>query len=208
MIHLTQLIIYIPGMKGIFLDIETTGLNPLRHKPIEIAFEIVDFSENKRISSYQTVIKQPRLAWETKDTASLEINGFTFDEVSSGKDTGQVSLEIESIFKDLGIERTSDAFICQNPAFDRTFFSQIVEIRKQEELKWPYHWFDLASMFFGIQVLNSLKKNQSFPQKLPLSKNSIAESLNLPKEGSPHRAKAGVTHLMLCYQALFGISFE
>ena len=185
-------------MLGIFLDIETTGLDPIRHRPLEIAFEVIDFKEAKTLACYQSIIRQPLFIWENKDSKSVEINGFTFDEVQTGKNEQEIASEIKKIFSDSHIERNNSIFICQNPAFDRSFFSQIVPIPLQEEWQWPYHWLDLASMNWAL----SISKNPS-SLNIPLSKNKIAESLGLPPEGDLHRAKAGVSHLIACYKALF-----
>ena len=45
------------------------------------------------------------------------------------------------------------------------------------------------------------------PEKVSVSKNDIAKAYNLQPEASPHRAMQGVNHLILCYQAIFGIRF-
>jgi hypothetical protein len=63
----------------------------------------------------------------------------------------------------------------------------------------PYHWLDLASMYF-VQRLVFEQKKQEF--SLKLSKNAIAKALSLPIESIPHRAMNGARHLLLCYTNL------
>ena len=46
------------------------------------------------------------------------------------------------------IKRGEAVFICQNPYFDRAFFAQLIDPDTQEKNLWPYHWLDLASMFW------------------------------------------------------------
>ena len=189
-------------MLGIFLDIETTGLNPLRHHPIDIAIRVVDLSTYQEIGAFQTVIRQPKDFWDKRDPISIEINGFTWEEVTKGKDPAIVGKEIIRMLTDLKIQRGSAVFICQNPAFDRGFFNQLVDVYVQELLNWPYHWLDLASMFWTVRVLEAQQKGLPLPEKISLSKNDIAKEYNLPPEECPHRAMRGVDHLFLCYKTV------
>ncbi|CRX38043.1 3'-5' exonuclease [Estrella lausannensis] len=195
-------------MLAVFLDIETTGLDPARHKAIDIAMQAVDLSTLQRKGHYRSVIKHPQEVWELRDPSSTLINGFTYTDLLTGKASPHVKEEIITFFEDHEIVRGHAIFICQNPAFDRSFFSQIVDIPTQESLQWPYHWLDLASMYFALQVQESIEQGKSFPENITLSKNKIAERFNLPPEGQPHKALGGVNHLIECYQALFGIRFS
>lgn len=62
----------------------------------------------------------------------------------------------------------------------------------------PYHWLDLASMYWMvIHEEGSIKDAE-----ISVSKDSIARRLNLPVEEKPHRAINGVQHLIECYRAL------
>lgn len=189
-------------MQGIFLDIETTGLNPLRHYPINIAFKVVNLSTGVEIGSYQSIIKQSMDAWEKRDPMSIEINGFTWEDVMTGKEAALVGKEIIAMLSNLGIQRGSSVFICQNPAFDRGFFNQLVDVYVQELLNWPYHWLDLASMFWSTLIIKAAKGESQIPDKISLSKNDIAAYHNLPPEECPHRAMRGVEHLILCYNTV------
>lgn len=195
-------------MYGIFLDIETTGLNAIFHRPIDIACKIVDLSKGIIKVEYQSVVKQTLEVWDRKDPSSIQVNGFTWDEVSKGKDPATVGAEITAIFQKMGIQRGSSVFICQNPSFDRSFFNQLIDVYTQEDLNWPYHWLDFASMYWATVVQKAKQEGREVPEKISLSKNDIALAYNLPKESSPHRAINGVNHLILCYQTLFGVDFK
>lgn len=194
-------------MKAVFLDIETTGLDPLKHKIIDIAFYLIDLSKNKKLTFYQSVVRQSQEVWDKRDPGSTEFNGFTFAEVLEGKDPEVVLQEIKQLFDEYQIKRGFGVFICQNPAFDRTFLSQLASIPIQESLQWPYHWLDLASMYFALTLKAELDQGKPFPESITLSKNKIAESFKIPPEAHPHRAGGGVKHLIECYEALFGIHF-
>ena len=194
-------------MQAIFLDIETTGLDCTRHVAIDVAFEVVDMTTNKSKARYQSLIKHPLDIWQLADPTSLLINGYTFEQSSSGKEITTARDEIIAIFTELGIERGKAVFICQNPAFDRGFFMQLIDVYTQERLGWPYHWLDFASMYWSLLVKQMVQANSKFPESLNISKNEIAKVYNLPEEKTPHRAMQGVEHLMLCYQTVFGLKF-
>ncbi|MCH9609056.1 MAG: hypothetical protein S4CHLAM45_08170 [Chlamydiales bacterium] len=185
--------VFLSKMLFIFLDTETTGLDPIRHRAIEIAFKIVESSVV--VASYETVISQPPEVLEAADPESLKINGFTEDLILNGKNEATVAMEIIDLFNEAGVGKKSAIFICQNPSFDRSFLLQLISINEQRAMGWPYHWLDLASMFFA--------KNPAVEEERLLSKNAIAKELGLPPEGEPHRAMNGVNHLMECFEALY-----
>ena len=185
-------------MLAIFLDIETSGLNFSKHVPLEIAFRVVDLFSGKEIVSYERIISCSKETFDKANADSLKVNGITFADSQKGVKLEVVSKEIVDIFSKNDLIRGKSVFICQNPSFDRMFFAKIVDCDIQENNLWPYHWFDLASMFFAIHGKQYLKKRNLF------SKDLIASYLNLPKENSPHSAIRGVDHLILCYKTLIG----
>ena len=191
-------------MIGVFLDTETNGLNSQVHKILEIAFKIVDLITGEEKENFQTVIAQPIEIWEKSDQESLRINGFTWDEVVRGRSPRQVSQRIIDAFTGQGVRRKKAVFICQNPSFDRVFFSQLIDPDTQELLSWPYHWLDLASMHWALAMEKAKQGGSPFPWETGLSKDLIASHYKLPGESKPHRAMNGVNHLLLCYEAVVG----
>jgi oligoribonuclease len=189
---------------GVFLDTETNGLNATHHKIVEIAFKIVDLSNGEVKEEYQTLVAQPIEAWEKSDQESLRINGFTYDEISKGKTPRHVSQEILDLFTKWGIRRKKAVFICQNPSFDRVFFSQLIDPDTQELLSWPYHWLDLASMYWALTLDKAKQQKSPLPWETGFSKDLIASHYKLPGEAKPHRAMNGVNHLLLCYRSVVG----
>lgn len=189
-------------MLVIFLDTETTGLNPNKHKPIEIAYKVMDLSTNKFLLSYESYIAISRESWAEADPASIQIHQLNYEQLLTGKSSKNICAEITSDFQHLSLKEKSGVFICQNPSFDRAFLNQIVSVELQKEYNWPYHWLDLASMFWSYLHLNNDPLLKNFSEKM-LKKDQIAEYFNLPKETTPHRAMNGVNHLIQCYQMLF-----
>ncbi len=190
-------------MLGIFLDLETTGLDSFIHRVIEIALRICDLNSGEELASYQRIVRHTISVWKQSDPESLKINGFNPDLAHTGLREDQVRSEIKSIFQSLGISRGKAVFICQNPSFDRAFFSQIIPAYTQENLQWPYHWLDLASMYWARQMDEGWR-NQGIPTEVNFSKNHIAKQYGLPNEELPHRAMNGVDHLITCYRAVVG----
>ena len=180
-------------MLGIFLDLETNGLNAFKNRVLEIAFQIIDLESGELKASYDAVVAQSQEIWGKSDLNSLKVNGFTFEMCAQGKPEAEIAKEVLEILTKWKIKRGSAVFICQNPSFDRMFFSQLIDPETQEKEAWPYHWLDLASMYWA-------KEKGS----LALSKNAIASKLGLPEESIPHKAMNGVKHLLLCYQAVVG----
>lgn len=192
-------------MLGIFLDTETNGLNPYKHKAIEIAFKIVDVESSQVIESYESIVFQTYDEWQNSDLTSLQINGFNWEQVSFGKKIETISEEIQACFLKNNIQRGNAVFICQNPSFDRAFFAQFVDPDLQEKKLWPYHWLDLASMHWAARLLQKQKdKSLSNPWEIGLSKDKIAAFHKLHPENKPHRAINGVNHLLQCYEAVIG----
>ncbi len=189
-------------MLGIFLDIEANGLNPRKHEILQMAFQFVDLLSGSKVASYESVLFQTKENWEKSDPASLRVNGFTYEEVLSGQPKEKVKEEVCSLFDRHGIHRKKAVYICQNPSFDRAFFSRLIEPEEQERRQWPYHWLDLASMYWALRWQSFRNGLTSPPWETGISKNNIARVLGLPEEASPHRAMQGVEHLVRCYFAL------
>ncbi len=193
-------------MLGIFLDTETNGLNAQKHRILEIAFQLLDVSTGEVKEQYHTLIAQSPEEWKQSDPESLSVTGFTWEEVSKGQTRETAAAQIKALFARWGVKRGEAVFICQNPSFDRAFFSQLVDPETQESLLWPYHWLDLASMFWMESIRRGKTDSKFFPWNTGISKDRIAAAYQLKEEDKPHRAMNGVKHLILCYKAVVGFS--
>jgi oligoribonuclease len=186
-------------MLGIFLDTEANGLDFKKHKIIEIAYKIIDLLTGEEKATYQSIVLISEDDFKKSNPKSLEINGFTYDKIKKGKSIKNIFNEIVSSFKKNNINNDTSVFICQNPACDRIFFEQIINQETQEILNLPYHWLDLASMFWSLTIHKNL-----LPWKIGFSKDTIATYYKLPPEEKPHQALNGVKHLLLCYEKVVG----
>lgn len=194
-------------MLAIFLDIETTGLDPRQHAAIDLALALVDISSNVIMATYQSLIAIEEEIWHRADPQSLAINGYTWHQVCQGYPPKEVAQAIISLLSTHKVMRGQSVFICQNPSFDRAFFSQLIDVYQQEKLQWPYHWLDLASMYWALETYSYKNKQIPFPTKLSLSKDAIAAQYNLEAEATPHIAINGLKHLMSTYQAVLNVTF-
>lgn len=191
-------------MRGIFLDIETDGLDPDMHQALEVGVSIYDLHTMTCICEYSSFVRCSERHWTFgSDPRALEVNGITFDDVKDAKEASEICCDLAELFLSHEIDKTNSVFICQNPSFDRGFFPQIMPIETQHELELPYHWLDLASMFWSRIV--DTNRDHVMKSSIPFSKDAIAEYLGIPKEEKPHRAINGVHHLIACYRALFDV---
>lgn len=186
---------------GIFLDTEANGLNYKKHEPVEIAIELINLETGKRIDSYNSLIHISSSAFEKSDPNSLAFTGITYEELKKGKDILTVKKELLNFFLAHHLERKKALFICQNPSFDRIFFSKIIDPDLQEEKNFPYNWLDLASMQWS-----RLLREGNVATDIQLSKDLIAKHYGIPPEQKPHRAKNGVRHLIECYKIVVGFN--
>lgn len=191
-------------MLGVFLDTETNGLNAFKHRVLEIAFKIVDLKTGELKESYQTIVQQSESVWKSSDPSSLKVNGFTYEKLLQGKRADVVAAEMTNILQRNQIKRGQAVFICQNPSFDRVFFSQLIDPDIQENLNWPYYWLDLASMYWAESIRKGKQDPKQYPWVTGFSKDRIAAVYHLPAEDHPHQAMNGVDHLLLCYEQVIG----
>lgn len=186
-------------MLGIFLDTETNGLDSSIHTPLEIAFTVIDMQNGTHKLSYHSLITINDVLWKRGDQKSLSFTKITKELIQKeGKDQKTVREDILNIFRELTLQREKAVFICQNPSFDRVFFSKIIDVKTQESMLFPYHWLDLASMYWAKQYTSM--KSETFS----LSKDSIGDFYQVEKEQMPHRAQQGVEHLIRCYEKVVG----
>lgn len=181
----------------IFLDTETNGLDPSVHLPIEIALKCLNAFTMEELFEYHSHILWDLEDWMFSDYRSLEVNGLSYELLQKrGVEADVIGKAIIRNFKKHGVNSDSAAFVCQNPSFDRIFFYYICPAFEQREYDFPYHWLDLASMYWG-------KYGMRQPlDTLNLSKDMIAETLGVPPEEKPHGALRGVEHLIQCYKKL------
>lgn len=184
---------------GIFLDTETNGLNFHDHVAVEIAIQLIDLANGNLIETYETLIRIAPEIFEKSDPTSLAFTGICYEDLQNGKPLLQVQEDILVLFQKHHLVRKKALFICQNPSFDRLFFTKIVPTLIQEERLFPYNWLDLASMHWARCI-----REGALIQEIGLSKDHIARHYAISPEDKPHRALNGVRHLVQCYKNVVG----
>ena len=187
------------GVKGVFLDTETIGLNWTKHTVLEIALRILDLSSGEEFASYSSFINIGEEAWKKSSIDSLKFTGIQWEDIKDAPTKEKIKKDLLQLFKTHKIRRGEAVFICQNPTFDRIFFSHLIETESQEKSSLPYNWLDLASMFWAKQIASNVS-----PHLIELSKDKIARLYHLPPEAMPHKALNGVDHLNACYEQVVG----
>lgn len=186
-------------MKALFLDTETSGLDPKKNLLLEIALVYLDLHDFSRIFSYSSVVfYQEKTFTKKSDINSLKINGFSYQDVKNGICVSRVKHEILYLINSFELNKQNSVVVCQNPSFDRSFFSQLLSVEDQKKINFPYHWLDLASMFWCKYVFPKISVDPNY--SCSLSKDSIARNFGVFPEESPHRAMNGVNHLIECFQ--------
>lgn len=192
-------------MRAVFIDVETTGLDFDRHVPLDVGAVVVDLHNMSCIATYYELIKCYSIQWDHADHQALEVNGFDIDNHFASKESWEVGNELLEFLVHHGILRGQSIFICQNPSFDRIFIHKLISQKKMNDFNLPYHWLDLASMYW-IKALDINKPVNGHTLKkhspISLSKDTIASMLGIPKEAKPHKGLQGAEHLFECYKAL------
>ena len=178
------------SMRLIFLDIETTGLDPAKDVPLEIAIMILNADDLSQIYSAEYLIKQDGVKLDKLGNIGTSVHGIDRRDLNEAYNPYQIFLAVNDAFTFMKISKDNAVFVCQNPSFDRQFFNQIFPEEYRISEGWPYHWLDLASMFWITEQL---------PEYMLLSKDNIAVKLDIPVEVKPHKAMQGVKHLIRCY---------
>lgn len=165
-----------------FVDLETTGLNPLKAEILEIGAIVYDINEGT-IQEYNAKIKPLRI--ESADPKALEVNGYTEKE---WKKAGT----LEEALRGLGEICEGATFLAYNVSFDWSFLEVAYETTG---LPVPFHYHRLCVMSMAtIKIPKS--KVQSYSLK------TVCAFLGIEPEPKVHRALNGAQKAMEVYMAL------
>ncbi len=155
-----------------FTDVETTGLDEIKHEILEIGLVLVDQQTGEVIDTLNLKVKPEHI--ETADETALKVNGY---DAGDWQDAIPI-IEAMALYG----EKAKDAIFCShNVTFDWSF---IAVAFKKASLKSPldYHRLDLFTLIWA-------KTKGSNIESFSLSK--VAQFLGLPEEPLPHRAING-----------------
>jgi DNA polymerase III alpha subunit (gram-positive type) len=159
----------------VFLDVETTGLDPDMHEIWEIAWAI-----NDEIPVQERILVH---SLKTADPEALKINTYLEHHPQGARSEGpMVDLDVREVLE-------GKTLVCANPTFDRMF------MRKRWGYE-PYRYrsLDVESLAFGILYYDEMKGLKDIATDLRELGYNIADPL--------HRAWIDVVVVRECYKAL------
>jgi len=167
-------------------DLETTGLDPLKHEIIEIGLVLIKQPSLEIIETIDIKVKPQNI--ETASPEALQLNGYKTKEWEN-------AMELKDALT-IYLEKTKDAIFCaHNTNFDFPFIKQAC-IKMNLTNTMDYHCIDIPTLVW-------LKYRTSSLEKINLSK--VAEFIGLEPEPAIHRAINGA---MLAYKVLKKIILE
>lgn len=122
----------------VFVDIETTGLDPNTHEIIEIACLVVDPQTLEVKKEYHSKVQPKHL--ETADPIALEKNKFSPEAWVSAKPLRQVLDELNTL-------APSGMPVGYNVSFDRKFIEEAFQ-KERVVSNFDYHWIDIMSLVY------------------------------------------------------------
>ncbi len=197
-------------MLGIFLDTETNGLNAQKHRILEVAFQIVDVESGVMKEQFHSMVYSTAEEWKRSDPESLKVNGFTWEEVSVGPSPALIGEKIREVFSRNGIKRGEAVFICQNPSFDRAFFSQLIDpdIAGKTPVALPLARSGV-DVLGGVDEQRALRAREISPGKRGTPKTKSPSPYSSTREAkAPPRDERGRSIFILCYKAVVGFPKE
>ena len=162
----------------IYLDTETTGLDPEKHDVWEIAWAVNDVPVEERILVHSL---------KAAEYKALEMNGYFYRHAGAlpRSDGPWVDLDVRKILE-------GNTLVCANPTFDRMF------LRKRWGLE-PYHYrsIDVESVALGVLQLDRPKGLKDIAEAL----RKLGYAISVPD----HSAAKDVEVLRECFIALRGL---
>jgi len=175
-------------LKILWLDVETTGLDPRRNDVIQIA-GILDI-DTIPAAEFNYLV-QP-FDFNTIEEDALKVNGRHVDELRNFDTPGEVHDNITNI---LGkyidrYDRTDKAFIGgQNPGFDRDFLKEFF-VKNGDKFfgSWfDYHIIDLCGLSIAFHIKDVVNLRDEQTGKISVRLENVAKAFGLEQK-QPHDA--------------------
>jgi DNA polymerase-3 subunit epsilon len=172
----------------LWIDTETTGLNPVYHEIIEIAViveSVLPDGTGTIVSSWATKISPERV--DRADAKALEVNGYTPEAWAGAPSFGEVAPQISELLASGGV-------ICgHNVGFDVSFF-EAAFARIGTGVRIPYHKLDTVTLAYAAW------NNVGVGPGLSLDK--LRKHLGIPMEGAHSALKDALDARTVYYEAL------
>lgn len=123
----------------VFIDVETTGLSPLRHEIIEVACLVADGRSFELVKSFDAKVKPEHI--ETAEQAALKINGYNKSAWEDALTQNDALMKVANI-------APSGVLVGWNVAFDWSFLDEAFEKRGIIH-KFDHHKIDAMSVAYA-----------------------------------------------------------
>ena len=173
--------IELPQKPLVFVDTETTGLNPTVN-------EILEFAAVKGNETLCMKIKPRRI--HTAHPKALEVNGYSEAEWTDAVDISVAAPRIAAFLRD-------SVFVAHNAKFDVDFINAfLAEAGINERI--DYHVVDTCAIAYFLLVRKGLGSVSLAP---------VCKFIGVPPEPSMHRALAGAMTCKAVYEKMDKIAF-
>jgi DNA polymerase III epsilon subunit-like protein len=174
----------------LWIDTETTGLNPVYHEIIEIAIlveSVLPDGTGTIVSSWATKISPERI--DRADAKALEVNGYTPEAWAGAPRFGEVAPQIAELL-------ASGSLVCgHNVGFDVAFISaSFALIGSGSKVRIPYHKLDTVTLAYA--AWNGAGTGPG------LSLDKLRKHLGIPMEGAHSALKDALDARTVYYEAL------
>lgn len=195
-------------MKLLFLDAETTGLDPVIHVPWEVAAVLAEHTDDGRLvelASYEAMI-DVGMELPVADPVGLLIGGFAerynweFDLIKS---PGEVAAGIDALCDD------RPHLVGAVPSFDDRRVGDLLR-RCGRTPRWHYHLIDVETLAVG-SLTQQYMMNDELDGAILAEWKSDELSLAIgvdPEKFERHTAMGDVRWCMAQYVAVFGLTQE
>lgn len=177
-------------MNLLFMDVETTGLDPLYHDIIDICLVETD-REGKEIKRFSSKIVPSVNGIRRANPKALEVNGYSYEGWKNAKEVPDALNKINELWK----EREKLIPVGWNTPFDISF---IGEAFKHLSRRFYHHSLDLMSMYWGMIF--------DMPERPSLSK-TYKEYFNREMKNA-HTAEGDVNAYLDLYRAYMAVAKE
>lgn len=133
----------------LFVDTETTGLDPTKHELLEVAAIRCSPDGQSIISAYEAKLKPLHI--ETAEPKALQINGYTPEEWTDEK-----CVAPEIVVDNLQKMAVNTVLIGQNVSFDEGFLSPLFTTRNMKP-PWGYHKVDTVALAWPLFLHTSME---------------------------------------------------
>ncbi len=183
------------NLRKLFLDIETSGLNPPKAVPLSIAMVCETSPTTRR--HFEVLIDPTDEQWENRNAKAMEVNGLTREVLKEeGVSLEQAKIEFLSFFLQCGITHNNTLLVGQNPSFDIKFLDFYFPTK--------FMGFPPQTLFDNIELF---KITEQYDLKLKPYKNSrnthnMSKALKVQEEDNIHTAMGGALAAIRNFNAL------